>query len=195
MRLFIAIFPPKHVLDELRDVMRKFAKQKRNLKPIPIDQLHITVKFIGANVSESSFEIVKDEFLNFENNINKFSIKIKNIRFGFERDTNPKFLLAKIEKNNDLTDLGNEFHNMLKELRLRDTIRWKRRYSEEFHITLAKLKNTATKSTGKQVKNIALNLGNMEFNEFIVNEVYLMQSSSATDGTPVYKKLEKINLT
>ena len=63
MRLFIALYPTKEYLDYFRDVMRAFAKEKRNLKPIDIEQVHLTLRFVGAKVSGASKNAIANEIL------------------------------------------------------------------------------------------------------------------------------------
>ena len=49
-RLFVAIWPPEHVLDELNDLERP---RDQGVKWVPIENLHVTLRFLGgADVDE-----------------------------------------------------------------------------------------------------------------------------------------------
>jgi 2'-5' RNA ligase len=194
MKLFIGIFPPKEILDELRDALRIFDKQKRNLKNIPVDQMHITLKFIGSLVSEESKGIIVDEFRSMEGRFGSLDIKLRNLHFGFSRDTFPKILFTAIETTPQLKDLVDQIHQVIKELKLRDTIRWKEHQRTDYHITMARLKRTATKSTAKLIQSKAKNT-NKDFNiKFKATEMYLVESIISQDNSPVYRKIERISL-
>jgi len=193
MRLFIGLFPPKEILDELRDVIRKYAKHKRNLKFIPVDQLHITLKYIGNNVSEQSFEIIMDELDRLNRNLGGASnIEMNNISFGFPKDTFPKYLLANVKTNSDIKFLGDEFHNFIKVLKLRDTYRRKIRSQNDYHITLARLKKSANKSNAKLIQSDTRNKNLSKLSDFEATEAYLVQSI-VKRGKPVkYQKLKRV---
>lgn len=189
MRLFLAIFPPKEYTRYFAEVYRKFDKQKRNLKPTPYDQVHLTLKFIGANVSEYSRDEIINIFKKFEGQYSKPLIKIDNIQFGFERQRDPRYLIANIAENDGLQNLSDEVHKLIKSLKLRDTIRWKSKFSNDFHITLARLKPSSTKSTGRIITKLVEDTKPIPLPEpFIPESFELMESVIRADG-PVYQKL------
>jgi 2'-5' RNA ligase len=190
MRLFVALFPPKEYLDYFREVTRFFTKQKRNLKFVPIDQLHITVKFIGANVSDTSYEQIR-EILNI--NYSPVSIALSGISFGFPRERFPKILLAKIKSTDSLIDLSNTVHSSIQSLKLKDTIRRKNRYANNFHVTIARLKDNSQKSVANNIKSQVKNFYISPPPPCMINEMYLMESVLSPKG-PTYRKLERIDL-
>lgn len=193
MRLFIAALPSKETLDGLRDVLRKYDKFKRNLKVPPVDQLHITLKYIGSKVSENSYEIIREELKRYEHNIGACDVEFDGVKFGFSFDRDPRILMADVVASDGLLNLSNSFHELVKNLKLRDTIRYKGKYSNDFHITLARLKETATRSSGKELKAHTAQ-SKFKISGFKIEEVFLIESSFSKSGQPVYKKLEKIIL-
>lgn len=195
MRLFFAIFPPKEIRDQMRDALRLFSKQKQNLVNLPVDQMHITLKYIGPKVSRNSFEII-DSYLEDLRSV-KFSkpeIQFTKVTFGFDRETYPKLLIARIEENEDLIDLSTTFHSYIKELKLRDTITWKKYSENNFHMTLSRLKASAAKSASKQVKEFAKKIEFEELGSFIPDYVYLVESDNVPGKPNKYRKLEQIKL-
>jgi 2'-5' RNA ligase len=195
MRLFFAIFPPKEIRDQMRDALRLYSKQKQNLVNLPVDQMHITLKYIGPKVSRNSFEII-DSYLEDLRNAQfpKPEIKFSKITFGFERETYPKLLIARIEENDKLVDLASIFHSYIRELKLRDTITWKKYSENTFHMTLSRLKASTAKSASKQLKEFTKNVEFEELGSFVPDYVYLVESENVEGKPNKYRKLEQIKL-
>lgn len=195
MRLFLGIFPPKEYLDYFRDVVRKFDKEKRNLKPINLEQIHLTLRFIGANVSLGSKNRLAKSFLSSAGSFAKPEIKLGKLAFGFPRQHDPRVLLVAVQENDELNLLINQVHKTVRDQRLQDTIQWKAKQDTDFHMSLARLKPAATRSTGRNVKAILERVKLPQPESFVAEEMYLMQSTILrSGGGPVYKKLEKIKL-
>lgn len=157
-RLFLAIFLPQDYISFFRDVLRQFDKQKRNILAIPIDRLHLNIKFVGANVSDTSMEKIISALKKHESKFTKPEIKIRKIQFGFPHQRDPRVLIADVENKQSLVDISNEVHNIIKSLGLRDTIRWKEKNSDDFHISIARLKDNLSRSVGRNVTEIAKNI-------------------------------------
>ncbi len=194
MRLFIGIFPPKETLDVLRDYLRLYSGHKRNLRPSPVDQMHITLKYIGSNVSEDSYELIRKQIFSTQKATGPVEININALQFGFKYDTFPRVLMANVEATDSLIDASDHFHELIKDLKLKDTIRVKGRFSKTFHVTLARLKENASKSTGKSIKKYTSELNDYETSSFIANEAYLVESIVRPGKPVIYKKRDKINL-
>lgn len=194
MRLFLAIFPPKEYIKYFAEVFRVFDKEKRNLKPIPYDQVHLTLKFIGANVSQSSFEKITGIIKRFEGQYTRPEIIINKVQFGFERQTDPRYLIADIEPTDSLLALNNEIHSVIKSLKLRDTIRWKEKYSNDFHITFGFMKRTATRSSGKNITNLIESANSIIKPEKFFPETFEFMESELRPTGPKYKKILSIDL-
>lgn len=193
MRLFIGLFPTKEYLDYYRDVMREFGKEKRNLRPVNLEQIHLTVRFIGPDVSLGSKTKIANELVKMAGSFPKPLIHIDKIRFGFARQHDPRVLLAEIERNRDLDELTNRIHKVVRNANQKDTIVWKSQLDKEYHMSLARLKKSATRSTGRDVKEILSTLDLPKPPDFVATEMYLVQSTVTPQG-PIYKKLEQIIL-
>lgn len=193
-RLFIGIFPTPEYLEFIKNTLRAFDKQKRNLRNIPMDQIHLTIKFIGAQVSDSSRDAIISELEKNANNYPKPEIKIDSVKFGFKYQNDPRILMVSVEANNDLVDLNQVIHDRIRELRLKDTIRWKARMDKDFHISISKLKESATRSSGKEMKKILESHKNFKFPETFVAEYIDVIESVFTPGGVVYRKLARVKL-
>jgi 2'-5' RNA ligase len=194
MRLFLAIYPPKEYTKYFGEVYKKFDKQKRNLQPTPYDQVHLTLRFIGANVSEGSKDKILELLKRFEGQYTKPSIGIDSIQFGFERQRDPRYLIANIAEDPGLIDLNNEVYQLIKSLRLKDTIRWKDKHSNDFHITLARMKPTATKSSGKIIRKLVEDTKSIMVPPNFTPETYDLVESIVKQDGPVYRKIESIRI-
>jgi len=76
---------------------------------------------------------------------------------------------------------------------LRDTIRWKDKQFNEFHVSVAKLKESASSTKGKDIKKIAAALKTPIPESFFPEEMLLMESVFI-QGVPKYRKLASIKL-
>ncbi len=193
MRLFLAIYPTKEYLDYFRDVIRKFDKEKRNLKPINLEQMHLNVRFIGANVGPTSKNRITQALLDNAGNYPKPVVSIDNLSFGFKYQYDPRVLIANIEPNDELDDLVNMIHHTIRDQKRRDTIIWKQPQDHKYHMSLARLKPAATRSTGRDIKEILKTVNLEKPANFVATEMYLVESVITKTG-PIYKKLESIKL-
>lgn len=193
-RLFLAIFPPKEYLDVFRDTLRRFGKEKRNLTFVPVDQMHVTMRFLGSQISEESKELLINELKLHEGNYGKAILNIKKIQFGFPMETYPKILMADIEDNESMLGITNRIHSIVKKLDLYDTINWKERKSTSYHITLARMKEKGTRKHGKFIQKITKELQTPKLEPALINEMYLMESVIQHGKAPVHRKIETIKL-
>lgn len=193
LRLFLGIFPPDEYISYFREVTRALQKEKRNMKYTPLDQIHLTVKFIGSEVSYSSKDILLEDLTRYSGNFIKPEIKVDSIQFGFPYQHDPQHLLVMIEENQSLKDLYNSVHNRLKELRLMDTIRWKGKNSDNFHFTVGKVKPKKSRGLGKEIKDIVNNIRLDPPQPFIAEYMDLVESKMSNAG-PVYRKIGRIKL-
>jgi 2'-5' RNA ligase len=176
MKLFVGIVPPKETLDELRDALRLYNKHKRSLVTPPIDQFHITLKYIGGNVSEQSYEIIQNALNSRQSEFGPVKVDLSGLQFGFAHDSFPKVLMASVGNNDEIQDVANHYHQIIKDLKLKDTIRIKGKFSTTFHITLARIKPNAPRSTAKQIKRFTNSLEVEPFSPFTVDTSYLIES-------------------
>lgn len=194
MRLFLAIYPPKSYLDFVRDTLRKLDKEKRNILPVVLDQIHFTVRFMGANVSVSTKQKLAKELLRHAGSYSKPAIELEDLQIGFPGQHHPRVIMYTVKQNDDLSDLVNEAHRAVRTVDAKDTILWKDRDSRELHISVARLKPAAvTGSSIRRVKDLIKEIEMVPPEPYYPEEMYLVQSTVTPRG-PVYKKLERIKL-
>lgn len=194
MRLFVAIYPPKSYLDYIRDLLRKLDKEKRNIRPSEMDQIHFTVRFIGSHVSVSTKQKLAKELLRHAGNFPKPEIAVDGFSLGFPRQHHPSVMFLTIKENDDLNDLINDVHHAVRTVGSKDTILWKEKDTRDYHLSVARLKPAAvTNSSIRRVQDLIAQ-ADIEYPEpFIASEMYLVQSTVTPQG-PIYKKLERITL-
>ncbi len=194
MRLFLAIYPPKSFLDYFREVQRSFDKQKRNLRHVNLEQMHLTMRFVGANVSLGSKNRIVQALLQHQNQLPKPFINLSGLKFGFPGQFDPRVLMAEIAPNDELDELTSNLHRIVRHERLTDVIGWKSQADKHYHISISRLKPAATRSTGREIKQmlqIAQSLPKPP--GFTATELHVVQSI-LTVRQPEYKKLEKVAL-
>ena len=128
IRLFIAIDIPEAIRIELEGLGRSIP----NARPVPIDQLHLTLKFIGEveenrilDIDDVLKEIIQPEF----------SIRLKGVG-TFPPRGNPRVLWAGVDPVDRTIALRNSIERTLAAIGIpRD----KRKFVP--HLTLARLKN------------------------------------------------------
>jgi 2'-5' RNA ligase len=158
MRLFLAIYPTKQFLDYFRDVKRGLDKEKRNLRYVDPERLHVTLKFIGSDVTSATKNLISVELQRHAGSYPKPEIAIDDVALGFAYQDDPRVVMANIKANDELDELVGSLHRYIRELKRRDTIRWKERNDASYHVSLARLKPAATRSSGRSVDTLIENL-------------------------------------
>ncbi len=194
MRVFFAIFPPIDIYGRFfADLYKHLDKEKRNLDFTPIDQIHLNIKFLGANVSNDSLNSIIDLIKSFEGQYSKPFIKIRNIQFGFKHQSNPNYVIADIFPSDSLVSLSNEIHKLVKYLDFKDTIRWKSRHDNTFHISLARKKKPKMHGFKNKLGTLLKDFYYKQTPEFTAESLYVINSIVTSSG-PIYKKIDKIIL-
>jgi 2'-5' RNA ligase len=154
--------------------------------------MHLTVKFLGDNVSEFSYEYILNKLKEKRSQLKKVKIESGRVRFGFPHQNRPNILFLDILRNEELDRLISLVHETIKEIGLEDTIKIKDRKKFTHHITLGRTKQTPPKSLVKKTKKILEEI-RVEKVEFVANEIYFVQSNLTPTG-PEYTKLESVKL-
>lgn len=194
MRLFLAIFPPEEFRAYFRDCVRQLDKEKRNIRTINLEQVHLTVRFIGSKVGNASKEALVEEFKRHAHTFAKPEIALKGVQFGFPRQYDPRIIHGAITDNHEIHELINQSHKLIRGLYLDDTIRWKEADDHNYHMTFARLKPNAARAVGKRLKPLIESIDLPLPQPFIAHEMWLMESIIPRDKPPIYRKLERIEL-
>ncbi len=176
MRIFIAVFPPKDILDYLVDLQRTFQKSLKNkgakIRWTPKSRIHLTLKFLGE-IDENKLGEVKKrlsgiDFKSFDVELGKVGFfpgndEIKIVYVGLEPEEKIIRLQQKIDM--ELLDLFNKeqgFHG---------------------HVTLGRVKMIRDGKKIKWIINEKIEKKRMKIDNFLI-----MKSDLKKDG-PSYSKL------
>lgn len=165
IRLFIAINIPELIKMQIQGVGRSI----RNGRPVPADQLHLTLKFIGEVESSMLLDIHENlEEITFD----KFSTKVKGTGIFPPRGA-PRVLWAGITPAETTNRLRNTIENRLTTIHIP-----KERQKYSPHITVARLKNSPI----EQVHNFLAGNAFLETQEFLVDSFSLYSSQLTRKG-------------
>jgi 2'-5' RNA ligase len=175
MRLFTGIALPPHVLDNLAQVL----KDLRPLAPLkwsPVENLHITSKFIGewpeARLRELGHAL--------ENLSSTGGFEVSIAGFGyFPNPLNPRTLFAGIQAGPELPELAHRIDEALRPLGVAPE---NRPYSP--HLTLARIKNENIRKLREHIAKMT----KFDFGKFQVSEFHLYLSKTGPSGS-IYTKL------
>jgi 2'-5' RNA ligase len=180
MRLFTGIALPPHVLDNLARVL----KELRPLAPLkwsPVENLHITSKFIG----EWPEGRLKELENTLENLSSAASFEVTIAGFGyFPNPRNPRTLFADVESGPQLAELATSLDEALQPL---GVVHEKRPYSP--HLTLARIKNENIRELREHIAHMT----NFDFGRFQVSEFHLYLSKTGPNGS-IYTQLATYSL-
>lgn len=128
IRLFVAIDLPEIIAKEMQGMGRSIP----NTRPVPADQLHITLKFIGE-VDGTTFLDIRDVLGRIQQP--KFSLCLKSVGTFPPRGT-PRILWAGVNPVQNIITLRNSIERELERINIP---REKKKFSP--HLTLARFNN------------------------------------------------------
>lgn len=173
MRTFVAVeINEKSVINSIKELQMEI---KINAKPIPLNNLHFTLQFLG-NISEQKVKEVKEELR---------SIRFSSFEVGFEgigafpKPEFPRVIWVGTDDNGSekLTRLANSIEDALRSLGFKND----KPFSP--HITIFRIK--------KKVENISQELKRFSERKFgiqIIEEIKFKKSTLTPNG-PIYSDL------
>jgi 2'-5' RNA ligase len=181
LRLFTAIDIPDEVIGNLASLLDRLRPSAR-IKWSPIENMHITTKFIGEWPEDRMAEL--QSVLGGLSSYPPISIRVAHLGF-FPNPHSPRVFWAGIQAAPGLMSLAHETEMALASLGLAPE---KRAFSP--HLTLARIKEPVP--LVKLQKAIA-ELESAEFGSFTADRFYLYRSRLAPSGS-VYTKLSEFVL-
>ncbi|HOK55918.1 MAG TPA: RNA 2',3'-cyclic phosphodiesterase [bacterium] len=181
MRTFIGIDLPDDIKENLKEVVDRL-KKIREAKPVKIENLHITLKFLGE-VEEKDIEEIKKKLEICANKFKSFGVEIKGIGV-FPSEKRIRVLWIGAEDEGYLKKLNNEIEEEMSELGFEK--------EKEFvsHITVARFKSVPNLNF---IREISEKYNNFLFGKFRVESFNLYESKLLPEG-PIYKVVAKFQL-
>ncbi len=192
MRVFVSLFPDKALKSHLRDLVNQAQQFKSYLRFTHVDKIHLTIKFLGDNISDKTFEYYSKELENRLVNFPSFEVTPAELSFGYKYQIRPKVLILNVEANKYLDELTEHATDAAKTLNPHDIISKKELKKHIHHFTIGRPKKTPSKSEGKKIKEYVENIEAYS-TPFLVDKVHLIQSTLTAQG-PVYKTLKSFDL-
>lgn len=175
MRLFIAIDINSKWKEEFRNIQRDILLHSRNSRVIDMDNLHLTLKFLGE-VDKDKYKNIKSVLYNLNTEINTIDLEVSTLG-SFIREDN-ELIWVGIENNRKLKKLQIALEEEFEKIGFK---RENRKFKP--HITIAK--NVVWKDNFRLDDLIKPVLSPMK-----VNRIILYQSIFTNKGIK-YKKLDE----
>ncbi|MCA9379702.1 RNA 2',3'-cyclic phosphodiesterase [Candidatus Dojkabacteria bacterium] len=191
-RAFLAVTPTEEIKSELRDINRQFKRYARNFKFVPLDQLHITLQFLGNSVSGHSLGLIQDNLQSMCAEWSEFEVKIDKLNFGFRGQIIATHLYYSLEEDSELNQLTKSIHEATKSLGLMDVNKKKDHGKLINHMTIARVKGHTNRRFTREVKEFIDTLTFPKL-KFTISEVKII-SSVFKDNTTNYFDLMSLEL-
>ncbi|MBD3280717.1 RNA 2',3'-cyclic phosphodiesterase [Candidatus Dojkabacteria bacterium] len=191
-RLFLSFKVTQDVRDIARDVRRELKTQEYKLRFTELEELHLTIKFLGNDVSDQSLQIIEQKLPGIFKRYAPFKLKVNGVQFGFERQTKPRILFLQIEDTSDVLDIKSRVNKEIKELYLRDVIRRADRKIFTSHVTIARVDRDISKSYVNEVNEVLSDLEVPEV-EFEISAAHIIESVLTKNG-PKYSTISSFPL-
>lgn len=193
MRAFIGIFLPKEIQYDFKSLKQQLRKQKRNLDFVPAPDVHLTIKYLGPAVEDSTVDELQNIIPNILRRHRPFDLTLGKIVLGFPHDRYPKILNISVEPSRRLENLVGDVENALAGGRFGDIYPTKRDYIP--HITIARLHgNIHQKKIGEVEDALDRAIWEGEGKDIPVNSIRLIHSEKGKDGY-IYRELGEFDLT
>lgn len=181
VRSFITINIPFDLSRQISQVVKVLSKEARNFTFVPIDQMHITLQFLGDQVSKESLKQIANKLTPLIAQVDPPVIKTGQLRFGHKSQMIPTVLFLEVEQTEEMQNITKLIHYGIKGLSLHDVRREKDYKKLIYHITLGRAKHHVSRSFGRQIINIIKTATVPEF-EFKPDHIYVLNSKYTIKG-------------
>ena len=182
IRSFLAIELDNDLVPGILDVQKEFKKTNANVKYVPEENMHFTLKFFG-NIDE---EMVDDIALAVEKvikNYSSFDLNIKNCGC-FPNKKVIKVLWLGLEEGSPIKDLQKDLDKEFKKLG------FKKERNFISHLTIGGVKSPKNK---KELRNTIEKFEDIEIGKMNVSKICLKKSTLTPHG-PIYENIKVFDL-
>jgi 2'-5' RNA ligase len=184
--------PSKEIRDEARNVQRALAKFSYKLNFTNLEQIHLTIKFLGNKVSTASAETVFSGLGSHSSLLVSPEIIAEGVRFGLKGQSNPNIVQIDIAQSPELKEIIDTVQDIVRNCGLDDVIRRKDMSRLLGHMTIARVRKDISKSHIKQIRAV-LEGHKFQQKSFVPEHLYIIESILTRRG-PIYKIYGKIPL-
>ena len=179
MRTFLAIkVNPNRAIQSFYNAVKK---TKGDLKPVKLEQLHITLKFFGE-IQKDMLEKITDVVRSSTTHVCSFSFDMAGCG-AFPNMNYLRVIWLGLKNHERLLSLGNQLQESFEELGFK---------KEKFtpHLTIFRIKSAKNK---KKILEVLEEYKNTSFGSVKVNQLLLMESTLTQKG-PIYSVLQRFEL-
>ncbi len=191
-RLFLCILPDKPIRDYARDVQRTISRYSYKLELINLEQIHLTLKFLGNNVTDSSRDLLIETLDENAKYLPRVEFETDKVDFGFFTQNKPNVVYISLKESPSLEKIVNGLQLIVKSLDRDDMIKKKDFAKFLSHITVARVKTDISKSTIHDINQKIVEFPTRN-EKMVVKRIALIESVLTKKG-PVYKIIKYFDL-
>ncbi len=183
LRVFIAVdIVDERIKKTIENIQKELLKGGVDIKPVELENLHITLRFIGE-VSQAAVSEIMSRLRSIT--YGKFRIKVKGLG-AFPSTSNPRVIWAGIaEGSKELAEL----HEIVEKLVGKYGVRDDREFTP--HLTIARVRSQRNK---QYIVSLIEKYRDLDFGEQEVDCIKLKKSTLTPRG-PIYNDLLEVKLT
>jgi 2'-5' RNA ligase len=192
-KLFIAFDLPIDLKRKLYANNRIFTKESRNIRFVEPEQMHMTIKYLGNNISNNTIAKVVEVLHEISLNTFPVHIEIESLRIGFPHQLIPKLIFYNIEPTLELDRIYIETNRRLRKLDIPELLLNTSLKKDVYHISIGRLKHQLNRAFIRKLREI---VNNFEFDplEFELNEFLLIRSDPISSQGVKYTILQRFKL-
>lgn len=184
IRAFIAIDVSEETVGHLKEVQEQLGRMKLVGRPVKLDSVHLTLKFLG-NIEDHLVAPIEEAMQKSAIGLGPFCLEVQRVGV-FPHLSHPRVVWAGVTRDPTLVELQDRLEELLQEL---DFPREKRSFHP--HLTLLRLKSP--KNVANLVRFIAEKGSQFRFGSFPVSDFHLYRSILGSEGSR-YVRLKSVGL-
>ena len=182
IRSFLAIELDEELVPKILDVQKEFKKTNANIKYVPSQNMHFTLKFFG-NIDLDMVEDISSAVEKVIKNYSSFDLNIKNCGC-FPNKKVIKVLWLGLEEGSPIKDLQKDLDKEFRKLG------FKKEKNFISHLTIGRVKSPKNK---KEIREAIEKLENIEIGQMSVSKICLKKSTLTPQG-PIYEDIKVFEL-
>ena len=182
VRSFLAIELKEDLVPKILDVQKEFKKINANIKYVPSENMHFTLKFFG-NIDEDMIEDISNSVEKVIKDYSSFDLNIK-VCGCFPNKNVIKVLWLGLDEGSPIKDLQKNLDVEFKKLG------FKKERNFISHLTIGRVKSPKNK---KQIRETIERLENIEIGQMTVSRICLKKSTLTPQG-PIYEDIKVFEL-
>ena len=182
IRSFLAIELDEELVPKILDVQKEFKKTNANIKYVPSQNMHFTLKFFG-NIDLDMVDDISSVVEKVIKNYSSFDLNIKNCGC-FPNKKVIKVLWLGLEEGSPIKDLQKDLDKEFRKLG------FKKEKNFISHLTIGRVKSPKNK---KEIREAIEKLEDIEIGQMSVSKICLKKSTLTPQG-PIYEDIKVFEL-